>query len=133
VVKIPSSVSEEQKEQTIEEYEASQRKELADKLQSEGLDDEELNRLAAEKMKEIVKKMLSEKNKKMADAYVDRIQFGTEGWKLRYYKEKFHIDSEDMPEFTYLLASLNLSIGRRLSSITSRVCNGCTLTTTKAA
>jgi 5'-3' exonuclease len=133
VAKTPSSVNEEQKEQTIEEYEASQRKELADKLQSEGLDDEELNRLAAEKMKEIVKKMLYEKNKKMADAYVDRIQFGTEGWKLRYYKEKFHIDSEDIPEFTYLLASLNLSIGRRLSSITSRVCNGCTLTTTKAA
>ena len=67
---------------------------------TEAADDEELNRLAAEKMKEIVKKMLNDKSKKMADSYVDRVKFGTEGWKLRYYKEKFHIDAEDMPEFT---------------------------------
>lgn len=32
-------------------------------------------------MKEIVKKLLSEKSKKMADSYVDNVQFGTEGWK----------------------------------------------------
>jgi len=32
-------------------------------------------------MKEIVKKILSEKNKKMADSYVDKVQFGVEGWK----------------------------------------------------
>ena len=51
-------------------------------------------------MKEIVKKMLSEKNQKIADKYVDKVQYGTEGWKSRYYKEKFHVDNEDLEDFT---------------------------------
>ena len=51
-------------------------------------------------MKEIVKKLLHQKNDAIASAYVDKIQFGTEGWKLRYYQDKFHIDAEDLEEFT---------------------------------
>jgi hypothetical protein len=36
-------------------------------------DEEELNRLAAEKMKEVVKKLISNKNQKIADSYVDKV------------------------------------------------------------
>jgi len=51
----------------------------------EELTEEELNKLASDRMKEIVKKLLHQKNDAIASAYVDKIQFGTEGWKLRYY------------------------------------------------
>lgn len=50
-------------------------------------------------MKEMIKKMLDEKSKKVADTYVDKVQFGTEGWKTRYYSDKFHIDKNDHEEF----------------------------------
>lgn len=51
-------------------------------------------------MKEIVKKMLDEKNKKIEEAYVDKVQFGTNGWKHRYYKDKFHVEAQEFEEFT---------------------------------
>ena len=50
-----------------------------------------MNKLAAEKMKEIVKRMLDEKSQKKAEKYVDKVKFGEEGWKLRYYRNKFHV------------------------------------------
>ncbi|CDW77829.1 5-3 exoribonuclease 2 [Stylonychia lemnae] len=94
----PQAVAEEQKDETIEQFESRQIQEIG-KLQQQ-LSEDELNKLASEKMKEIVKKLLNEKSKIMADSYVDRVQFGTEGWKLRYYQEKFHIDETDFQEFT---------------------------------
>lgn len=53
--------------------------------------EEELNKIATERMKDIVKKMLADKEKKVADSYVDQVKLGTEGWKLRYYRSKFHV------------------------------------------
>jgi 5'-3' exoribonuclease 2 len=82
----------------LEEFEEKQLKELAD-LKEQDLTEEELNKQAAERMKEMVKKMISEKQKEMADQYEDKIQFGTEGWKLRYYNQKFHITQDDLQEF----------------------------------
>ena len=39
-------------------------------------------------MKKIVSKMLEESSDKIAKAYVDKVQLGTEGWKSRYYQNK---------------------------------------------
>lgn len=65
----------------------------------ESLTEEELNKLAAKRMKDIVKKLLDEKGKKKAEQYVDKVKLGEEGWKLRYYQNKFHLAVEDLPEF----------------------------------
>jgi 5'-3' exoribonuclease 2 len=62
---------------------------------------EEINVAAAEKMKEIMKKMDHEKNDKLSSSYVDKVQLGTEGWKVRYYENKFHIPVEDLDEFVH--------------------------------
>jgi 5'-3' exonuclease len=47
----------------------------------------------------IVKKMIDEKSDNLAKGYVDKVQFGTEGWKLRYYQNKFHVKEQDYDEF----------------------------------
>jgi 5'-3' exonuclease len=69
----------------------------------EDLTEEELNKLAAEKMKDIVKKLIDENSKKKAEKYVDRVQLGEDGWKLRYYKHKFHVGQEDLSEFLAII------------------------------
>jgi 5'-3' exoribonuclease 2 len=50
-------------------------------------------------MKAIVKKILDEKSDKHVKKYVDKVKILEDGWKIRYYKEKFHVDQEDMQEF----------------------------------
>ena len=50
-------------------------------------------------MKAIVKKILDEKSEKHVKKYVDKVKILEDGWKIRYYKEKFHVDQEDMQEF----------------------------------
>jgi 5'-3' exonuclease len=54
-------------------------------------------------MKEIVKELLDQKSKKIAEKYVDKVKLGEEGWKLRYYQNKFHVGQEDMAEFLKMI------------------------------
>lgn len=42
-------------------------------------------------MKDIAARVLKEKEKNIADKYIDKVQLGVDGWKLRYYTEKFHV------------------------------------------
>lgn len=56
-----------------------------------GLTEDELNKLAAQRLKDIVKNLLQERADKRVEKYVDKVQLGEEGWKLRYYTNKFHV------------------------------------------
>ena len=55
------------------------------------LTEEEKMEQAKKKLTDIVKKQMHEKQDKLVEAYEDRIQFTKEGWKARYYSEKFHV------------------------------------------
>ena len=50
-------------------------------------------------MKKVVKKMIYENNEVVAKKYVDKVNLGNDGWKMRYYKEKFHISVDDLADF----------------------------------
>lgn len=67
--------------------------------QLKDVDEEEKNKIAAEKMKTVVSKMIREKDEKQAQEYQDEVQLGVEGWKMRYYTSKFHINEQDFDEF----------------------------------
>jgi 5'-3' exonuclease len=88
----------EQSPDTVESKEAKALLELQ-AAQAGQADEDQLNKLAAERMKDIVKRLLDEKGKSQVEKYVDHVKMGEDGWKIRYYKEKFHVDQEDMKEF----------------------------------
>ena len=43
--------------------------------------------------------MLREKGEVVAKKYVDKVNLGVDGWKIRYYKDKFHICQEEVEDF----------------------------------
>lgn len=59
-------------------------------MQRNDLTQEQKDAMAAAKLKEIAAKQITERSDKQVKAYVDIVQFGKEGWKMRYYREKFH-------------------------------------------
>lgn len=73
-------------------------------------------------MKEIVKRLLDEKGKSQVEKYVDNVKMGEDGWKIRYYKEKFHVDQEDMKEFLACIRQVYLE---GLQWVYSYYYNGC--------
>jgi hypothetical protein len=60
-------------------------------MKQNNLTEEQKMEYAQKKLKEIVDKQVSELNAKKVDSYEDKVQFGRNGWKERYYYEKFDI------------------------------------------
>ena len=56
---------------TLEELETKEISELQKMLNSEALNEDEKNKVAAEKMKKVIKKMYDDENDKITGAYVD--------------------------------------------------------------
>ena len=48
-----------------------------------------------------VQRKSEETNQKIVEKYVDRVQLGVDGWKMRYYTNKFLVyDPNDVQQFT---------------------------------
>jgi 5'-3' exoribonuclease 2 len=70
------------------------------KNQLKGLTEDEKADLVSKKLKEVVKKQVHEKQDKQVAAWEDKIQFTKEGWKERYYREKFLVSGQsELKEF----------------------------------
>ena len=67
--------------------------------QGKELTEEEKLKIVDEKMKTVIKKLLREKEDIIAKKYIDKVNFGREGWKLRYYQEKFHVGPSQLDDF----------------------------------
>lgn len=59
------------------------------------LTEHEKMELAAKKLKGIVTKQMQEVANKKVEAYEDKVQFGKQGWKERYYAEKFEVSGAE--------------------------------------
>jgi 5'-3' exoribonuclease 2 len=86
------------------------------------LTEEELNKLAAKKMKDVIKNMLEDQSKKRADKYVDKVRLGEDGWKARYYSDKFHVPQDELHEFLPIIKRYYLE---GLQWVYSYYYNGC--------
>ena len=49
--------------------------------------------------KDVLKKQMRDSDDNLVRKYVDNVQLGKEGWKERYYIDKFGINPQDFPEF----------------------------------
>lgn len=69
-------------------------------LKREDINIEEKNKLANDLMVKEAKRIVETKHKRKVDKYVDHVQLGVDGWKMRYYTDKFLvIDPKDVEEF----------------------------------
>lgn len=74
--------------------------ELDNTLKREDLSTIEKNKLAEEMMVKEAKRIAETKQKRKVESYVDNVQLGVDGWKMRYYTNKFLItDPVDVAEF----------------------------------
>jgi len=61
----------------------------------------ERSELAKQLIEKEAKKLADLKSQKMVEKYVDKVQLGVDGWKMRYYTNKFLVtDPSDVKEFT---------------------------------
>ena len=62
---------------------------------------DEKNKIAKELMVKEAKRIADAKGAEKVEAYVDQVQLGVDGYKMRYYSQKFLVrDPADLPEFT---------------------------------
>lgn len=81
-----------------------------------------MNKLAADRMKIIVRKMLDERSQRRVEKYEDRVKLGEDGWKMRYYSEKFHVAPADIEEF---IGKIRQAYLEGLQWVYSYYYNGC--------
>jgi len=64
------------------------------------MSEKEKAKLAEKTLKDVSKTILDNKNQIKVAAYVDKVKLGVDGWKMRYYTEKFTVsDPADVPDF----------------------------------
>ncbi len=74
--------------------------ELDRALIREDISVDEKNKLAQDLMVKETKRIAETKQKRKVESYVDRVQLGVDGWKMRYYTNKFLVlDPNDVSEF----------------------------------
>ena len=74
--------------------------ELDRALLREDISVDEKNKLAQDLMVKETKRIAETKQKRKVESYVDRVQLGVDGWKMRYYTNNFLVlDPNDVSEF----------------------------------
>lgn len=63
---------------------------------------EKLNKDAADSFQRVLKEMMKVDNQKKMEKYKDQVRLGEEGWKERYYQDKFNVANSD-EEFKQLI------------------------------
>lgn len=78
------------KAMTARELEQYAKKRVKEKIMSRGdLTEDEKAELVAKQLKEVAAKQVREKGTQMVEAWQDKVRLTEEGWKERYYREKF--------------------------------------------
>ena len=96
---------------------------LEDIMKRTDLTDDEKQKLAGDKLKDIVKKQMREVADQKVEAYTDTVKFGSAGWKERYYYEKFDVVGvEAMKQFT---SEIRQSYIEGLAWVFAYYYNGC--------
>lgn len=76
------------------------KQQLDKELNRTDISEEEKAKLAQELLKSEAKRIAEAKNTAKVEAYVDKVKLGVNGWKMRYYINKFLVtDEADVPEF----------------------------------
>lgn len=79
--------------------------EMINKTEKQGENEvriQRLNQEASDNFKKILKEKLKEENTKKLEKYSDKVVLGKEGWKARYYLDKFRVHEDDK-EFKILI------------------------------
>ena len=68
------------------------------KLQNEEISEEQKEHIIEETMKKEADRQMRVKNDKKVEAYVDRVEFGKQGYRERFYQNKFLIKNHEQLE-----------------------------------